>query len=140
MKTTTKAPRTRKPSKKDAERADAIAELRGMLKPGDTIQIIIRRVSASGMSRLMSFHTIHNGEVVSLTYRIATACDYSMKDGYLKANGCGMDMGFSVVYNLGLTLFPKGFVPAEAGQRGRNGTPATEIDTDGGYALLYHYL
>lgn len=51
----------------------------------------------------------------------------------IKANGCGMDMGFALVYNLGRTLWPNGTgVPHGS----RNGESAT----DGGYALKHSWL
>lgn len=63
----------------------------------------------------------------------------AMHDGFdrdrtgIKASGCGMDMGFSLVYNLGATLWPKG-TPKPHGSR--NGEP----DRAGGYALKHTWL
>lgn len=51
----------------------------------------------------------------------------------IKAGGCGMDMGFNLVYNLGATMWPKG-TPKPHGSR--NG----ESDTAGGYALNHSWL
>ena len=45
----------------------------------------------------------------------------------------GMDMGFAVVYDLGLSLWPAG-TPAPHGTR--NGEP----DANGGYALKHSWL
>ena|ERR1035437_1828097 len=50
--------------------------------------------------------------------------------------GCGMDMGFHLVYNLGRTLFPEGF---KVEGRGRNGD-ASGWDKDGGYALKQRWI
>jgi hypothetical protein len=47
--------------------------------------------------------------------------------------GCGMDMGFHLVYNLGATLWPKG---TEKPHGTRNGEP----DTSGGYALKSRWI
>jgi hypothetical protein len=38
---------------KQAEQADAVAELHKLLKPGDTVYTILRHVSSSGMSRVI---------------------------------------------------------------------------------------
>lgn len=51
----------------------------------------------------------------------------------IAASGCGMDMGFNLVYNLGATLWPKG-TPKPHGKR--NGEP----DRSGGYALKHSWL
>lgn len=51
----------------------------------------------------------------------------------IKIGGCGMDMGFALVYDLGATLWPKG-TPKPHGKR--NGEP----DSEGGYALKHSWL
>ena len=53
--------------------------------------------------------------------------------GGLVIGGCGMDMGFHVVYNLGRAMWPDG-TPDPHGTR--NGEP----DRDGGYALKHRWL
>ena len=59
----------------------------------------MRSVSKSGMSRVIDFYTIENNKPLSLTHLIGKACDYRMaKNGGLVVKGCGMDMGFHVVY------------------------------------------
>ena len=65
---------------------------------------------------------------------------YNIKHEGMAMGGCGMDMGFAAVYHLSLALFPKGFIPAKAGKRGRNGADPTERDTDGGYALEQEWI
>lgn len=51
----------------------------------------------------------------------------------LKVSGCGMDMGFHLVYNLGATLWPKG-------TKKPHGTRNGEPDSCGGYALQHRWL
>jgi hypothetical protein len=53
----------------------------------------------------------------------------------LRVSGCGMDMGFDIVYNLGRFLFPKGDGKTVTG---RNGD--TKPETDGGYLLKQEWL
>jgi hypothetical protein len=88
-------------------REEAIAQLRGLLHPGDTVQTILRHVSRSGMSRSIS--PVIGGEDVS--YLVAPACGLSFdrKHGGVRMGGGGMDMGFALVYDLSRTLWPDGF-------------------------------
>lgn len=114
---------------KAAVKAQAIANLLEFLKPGQKVFCNLRSVSASGMSRRISFHIIEGDDLRGLDYLIARACDYKQSDkGGLIVSGCGMDMGFSVVYNLGAVIWPNG-TPQPHGSR--NGQP----DSAGGYAL-----
>lgn len=131
-------------TKKQSEVNDAIARLRETLKPGDTLHTVLRSVSRSGMSRVIDvyhFYKDEKGEIRQewLSYWIAQACGFSFQKagtGGIKIAGCGMDMGFEIVYTLGRVLFPEGF--AVTG-RGRNGDTSGR-DTDGGYALRQEWL
>lgn len=92
---------------KETEKAEALDELRKQLKPGDTVFSVLRHVSRSGMSRRISFCVIRKGQPYWLDYNIGRALEYSRPsngDG-LRVDGCGMDMGFSVVHNLGYALW-----------------------------------
>jgi hypothetical protein len=132
-------------TRKEREKQEAIDWLRERIKPGDTVYCILRHVSSSGMTRDISTHIVIEGEVVPISTRVADAVGYRTREvmgSYaIRVGGCGMDMGFSIVYELGRVLFPEGFVPADCGLLyGRNRAPATELDTDGGYALKYHWV
>lgn len=93
------------------ERQESIDRLKEIVEPGDTIDCILRHVSKSGMMRRISFVKIKDGESISLDYLIARACDYKRNLNHegLTVRGCGMDMGFSVVYDLSSTLYADGF-------------------------------
>lgn len=146
------------------EREEARARLLGWLKPGDTVYCILRHVSRSGMSREIGL-VIPRGDGVMLhpNYAAATLLGYRVgkRDGII-VRGCGMDMGFHIVYTLGRVLFPDGFgiegtapngdkvrpatreyaaraVAAGYVFRGRNGD-ASGWDCDGGYALRHAWL
>lgn len=110
-------------------------ELRQLVKPGDTVYTILRHVSTSGMSRDIDVVLIKDNEPLRITYTAseATGITYDRKAEALKVGGCGMDMGFHVVYTLGCCLWPKG-TPTPHGKR--NGQP----DSDGGYALKHRWL
>lgn len=123
-----------------AERAEAIAKLRKELKPGMTVHTILRHVSKSGMSRRIDVVLIKRNDTRYLTWLVAKACGYrSQGNGEgVVVGGCGMDMGFEVVYNIGRALWPKGFRLAK-GQYGRNGD-TSGFDNDGGYALKQRWI
>jgi len=94
--------------KSDAERQEAVEQLRGMVKPGDTVYTILRKVSRSGMSRQIS--VVLDG-MNDVTWLVARAIGWTMADsGGLKVSGCGMDMGYHVVTVLSRALFPDGYV------------------------------
>lgn len=123
------------------EREIAVRDLRKVLRPGATVHCILRHVSSSGMSRRIDLYTVKKNALVYLSGLAAIALDERVhKDGSIVVGGCGMDMGFHLVYSLGRVLFPKGFVPAKANMHGRNGTPNTELDQDGGYALHHRWM
>jgi len=119
-------------SKKDHD--EAIATLHKFLKPNDRIGCILRHVSSSGMSRRISFVVATADGIRNLDHWIEGALGYRQSDkGGLVVSGCGMDMGFSVVYNLGATMWPNG-TPEPHGHR--NGEP----DNAGGYALKHEWI
>jgi hypothetical protein len=156
--------KTRTPSKQQTERDEAIKELRAMLKPGDTVNTVLRHCSASGMSRVIDLVIVYRrvddeyplkpdgsrdynakpkkkrgpAEVRSIGWWAARAMgDTFDRDRHgIKISGAGMDMGFALVYNLGRTLFPRGF---KVKGRGRNGDTSGH-DNDGGYALNHRWL
>jgi hypothetical protein len=117
-----------------AYRAQARAHLLTMLKPGQTVYTVLQHVSSSGMSRRISLCIAQEGEVVTLDAWAAAAMgDTVHEKGGIVASGCGMDMGFHLVYRLGRALWPDG-TPNPHGTR--NGEP----DSDGGYALRHRWL
>lgn len=126
-------------SKKDgelAEREQAKTQLRKLLKPGATVYTILNHRSASGTSRSISLVIGgKNDEITKLDSWVARAKGENIdsKHGGLKVGGCGMDMGFALVYNLGRMLWPNG---TKKPHGSRNGAP----DKDGGYALKHEWL
>ena len=94
------------------EREQAVAELREVLKPGDVVQTILRHVSKSGMTRHISLVIVRDGEVRDISWLTAKALEMPVNRGNhegIKIGGCGMDMGFSLVYSLSRALWPDGF-------------------------------
>lgn len=119
---------------KAARKEYARSELRKLITPGQTVYCTLRSVSSSGMSRRISLHIIVNGALRCIDNRTADATGTKHSDkGGLIMGGCGMDMGFALVYNLGCALWPNG-TPEPHGKR--NGEP----DTNGGYALRSEWV
>lgn len=146
-----------------AEREGALILLRSILKPGDTVDCILRHVSRSGMYRSISLLQRGKDGPRDITRIAGLACGLKRDrhDG-LGVGGCGMDMGFHVVYSLGRALYPAGFgvlgtygedhafrpaspeaaavtVAQGAVYRGRNGE-TSGWDYDGGYAFRHNWL
>lgn len=144
MTTTTKAKR---PTKRETEITEARAALLEWLQPGDTVHTILRHVSTSGMSRRISLIKIHEGDTISLDYQAAKLMDCRIADkGGIVASGCGMDMGFHLVYNLSRYLWPEGYDCA--GEKRCHSNDHSNGDrnykshhhADGGYALSHRWL
>ncbi len=96
--------------KSELEKNEA-RETLSYLKPGDTVSTVLRSVSRSGMSRQIGVVT-GGGDSMSFpnwaTARLIGATLNKSGDG-VKMGGCGMDMGFALVYELSSALFPDGF-------------------------------
>lgn len=153
-----------------AQRNEALETLRHMLKPGDAIRCTVMHVSKSGMSRTIMLQVALLDEnkqpyIRDISYLVAQVIGvrYDQSHGGVLMTGCGTDMRFEAVYNLGRSLFLDGFgvigvrytmrgkrvekratTPASARHmkrigytfRGRN-CDESGWDTDGGYALDY---
>jgi len=148
------------------EKQEAMEFLKQALKPGDTVYTILRHVSRSGMMRRISPVIIKHNEPLDIDYQVAKLGIWKRRypnDGLI-IEGCGMDMGFDLVYELSRALFPDGFGEPclDCGYRmtsasddswhlgmcskdkgchysGRNGS-TYGWDNDGGYALKQRWL
>jgi hypothetical protein len=102
MTTTTFTPRM------DAELARA--ELRVIFPPGSTARTVLRHVSRSGMARWISVIGPDGDDV---TVKVAAAIGERVHERAgsfcIRVNGCGMDMGFSLVYELSSVLWRDGY-------------------------------
>ena len=115
-------------------RDEALSELRRLCPPGTIVRTILRHVSRSGMTRRISAVLVNGSETRDLDWLIDKAGIFREgKGGGLVLSGCGMDMGFHLVYTLGSRLYPKG---TETPHGTRNGVP----DSDGGYALKHRWI
>ena len=79
------------------------------VKPGTKVYTIMRHVSSSGMSRNISLVIANGDEVIDITYYAAHALGDKLIESKghraIRQHGCGMDMGFNLVYNLSSVLF-----------------------------------
>lgn len=98
-------------TKKTTEQNEALTRLRALLQPGDTVYTTLVHVSRSGMHRLINVNTIIDNQPQWLSGYIARAGLFTLdsKRDALRVGGCGMDMGFHVVYRLSAALWPDGF-------------------------------
>ena len=135
-------------TKRDLEKKESLEQLQGIIKPGDTIYTVLRHVSRSGMSRNLDCYIMEDKQPLRISYLVAKALGYPTNDSEIKVFGCGMDMGFSIVYGLGAAMFPGGFSCI-----GENGTPRCQSNDhhnyedrkntfhkDGGYALRHVWM
>lgn len=79
------------------------------LKQGNKVYTILRHVSSSGMSRDISLVIAQGDEIIDITYYASHALEDRLIESKghraIRVNGCGMDMGFHLVYNLSSVLF-----------------------------------
>lgn len=97
-------------SRREDIRDKSLETLRKLCPRGSTIYYVIRSVSKSGMSRTIDFYTIAESygkqELVYLSGYISDVLGYNRnRQGSLKVSGCGMDMGFHVVYGVSCKLY-----------------------------------
>ena len=138
------------------ERDESIAKLREWIKAGDTVYTILRHVSKSGMQReigvVINLAKQSQGGPLHPNYSISRALGYRLgkRDGVV-VDGCGMDMGFEIVYNLSRVLHPDGFgcigdkcLSNDHSNGDRNYTKHSKTKPhwhkDGGYALRHAWL
>jgi hypothetical protein len=94
-----------------ATKLDAKKQLLELLKEDDTIFMILKNVSSSGMYRHIDFFKFNVDKKrinkLWLSRLICNCLDYpyKTKTESVGVSGCGMDMGFSVVSALASELF-----------------------------------
>lgn len=110
-------------SKKETEHA--LESLKNLVPHGATIYTKLCHVSKSGMSRSIDVYIMKDNEPLYLTQWVArvTQASVDQKNGGVKVTGCGMDMGFDLVYRLSWKLL-----------KGRDGIK------DAGYPLNQRWL
>lgn len=97
-----------KKQEQEKERAEIVARLRKMIRPGSRVHVVLRHVAKSGMSRTMDFYFLKKGESIYLTGYMARLGIGTLTDRGLRVGGCGMDMGFACVEHLSSILWGRG--------------------------------
>jgi len=122
------------------------------VKPGMRIYTALKNVSSSGMSRRISVYIPYkkaNKElaIMDITHDVAMVCGFRWNSdkGELVVGGCGMDMGYHVVYSLSRTLFKGKFHCLGEGCPSNDHVNGDRDYTkhkhsDGGYALTHSWI
>jgi hypothetical protein len=88
-------------------------ELPMQIKENDTIYTVLREVSRSGMTRYIDAYIIRANRPLCMSYEIANALNWTLGNGTnhqgIKVQGCGMDMGFHLVYSYAQLVFKDGY-------------------------------
>lgn len=94
-----------------AKRDEALDTLRRLCPPGTRVFTVLRHVSRSGMSRDIDVYILQDGDRVWLSRLAAKAAGLTFNERRecIRMGGCGMDMGFALVYTLSHALYPDGF-------------------------------
>lgn len=136
-----------------AERDAARDTLRGMFPIGATVRVRLDHVSRSGMTRDIVVMG-PDGANVSRLVATATGDRMSPYREAVRVGGCGMDMGFALVYGLACALYgPDRFV-CNGVRDGRDRCPANDhvnewrnpdwtpgrVHSDAGYALGHRWV
>ena len=85
-------------------RDEVIEYLKSSLNDGDTIYTSIQHVSQSGMTRDIKIISIKENIPLNFNYHVSKALGYKIKNNGVRIGGCGMDMGFAIVYDLSRVL------------------------------------
>ena len=92
---------------------EAIKTLKDVRKieKGDTIYTVLAHVSSSRMLRVVRLIWIKDNKPFDISFRAAQALElpYDERHEGVRVSGCGMDMGFAVVYDLAMKLFGDGY-------------------------------
>jgi len=87
------------------EKEEAIKTLVELFSKTKVVYTVLKKVSPSGMSRHISSFVIIDNEPRVIDYQISKILELPLKDDGVLISGCGMDMGFHLVYSLGSTIF-----------------------------------
>lgn len=89
----------------------AIQRLKEVLKKGDTLFTQLEHVSKSGMTRHIKVRQLEKDRALNWSYLVSLVVGWriSNKTNGIVVGGCGMDMGFHLIYTLSSILFDDGY-------------------------------
>lgn len=140
-----------KKAQKQAHVAESTAALLKMLMPTTEVYATLKKVSPSGMNRRIALLIAEKGpnnttQIRNISGWVADVLGLKWNDdGSVSISGCGMDMGFHLVYTLSRTLWPKGFECVGEACRSNDHSNGDQDRKphhhgDGGYALIHRSL
>jgi hypothetical protein len=97
------------------------------IKQGMTIYTVLRHCSSSGMTRAIGLHAVAKDKTIIRLDYLAVQLgvgSFNKKHGGITVSGCGMDMGFDLVYRLSRKIFKR----------------SKSHKNDGGYAIKQTWL
>ena len=107
MTTATLSKKAQAEQEKESARGSLLNILAKQWKP--TLYTSLKHVSSSGMSRDMKVLAVVDGEIVDVTYYVGKLGIGTIKERngqrVIRVGGCGMDMGFHVVYSVSAVLY-----------------------------------
>lgn len=118
--------------------------LRALLVPGDAVTTVVSHVARSGMRRSIKVLIVADGQPADVSWAVCRAVGWKFDDthGGVIVDGCGMDMGFHLVYTLATHLFAPYWecagdrCPSNDHSNGREVT----LHAEAGYALRHAWV
>jgi len=120
-----------------------------ILKPSSIVYTSLKHVSNSGMSRDISVLISTKDGIQCIDFYVSRLLGYSHgKNGGLRVGGCGMDMGYHLIYSLSRALFNNGYKCTGKSCRSNehSNPPHPEkkknsmTHSDGGYCLVQQWI
>ena len=94
--------------KSDKERAEEL--LKEWFPKGSTAHTTVVHVARSGMSRHIKVFAISGERIQNVSYYVSKLLDWRYTDKEaVFVGGCGMDMGFDLIYTLSRVLYDDGY-------------------------------
>tara|TARA_R100000657_G_C4577733_1_gene41074 strand:+ start:268 stop:582 length:315 start_codon:yes stop_codon:yes gene_type:complete len=94
--------------KSDKERA--VEFLKDWFPKGSTAHTTVVHVARSGMSRHIKVFAISGDRIQNISYYVSKLLGWRLtKNDAVFVSGCGMDMGFHLIYTLSSKLYEDGY-------------------------------
>ena len=92
------------------EKERELKKLQDWIKPDQKVWTKVTHIAQSGMSRSIEPYIVVGRDIINITYSESVVLDLPIhqRHGGVKIPGCGMDMGFKLIDDLGYVLYGKG--------------------------------
>lgn len=84
---------------------DNIKYLKQLFRRRKRVYTSLQHVSRSGMYRRIAVLVPYNNKIRNISWQVADVLGLKGTDGAVGISGCGMDMGFAIVYDLSRVLY-----------------------------------